>query len=378
MSMRLLAPMSFLLALCVGCSNSSLYTENSEIEQEKADWNWIPFDSEFLRISGRYNAENADFIAFSWSGASVTIAFEGTSLETKVWTDGVLYLDVFVDGSENPISEIAIDHPGKDPLSVSVVSGLSRRNHVVTLYKRSEANLGDWYFYGLRVEGTAKIELLPQVPEHKIEFVGNSITCGGDVLAPVPGREFNPRYESSYYGYAGQSAWLLDAEAHIVCSAGHGIAINVDGSRDLLLPVVYNWTGTHSATVVGWNHETWHPDAVVINLGTNDFGSGQNDSAEFVDATVGFVRQVRLYHPEAKIVLLDGPMLTGDYMVKCRQYLDVAKATLETLGERDVYRYSFEPKGESPNGVYFHPNKAEALGDARSLSTWMRSEFGWN
>jgi len=77
-------------------------------------------------------------------------------------------------------------------------------------------------------------------------------------------------------------------------------------------------------------------------------------------------------------VLLDGPMLLGDYMVKCRLYLDIAKEVLEGMGMTGLYRFSFEPKGESPYGFYFHPTKDEAFVDAESLSAWMRSEFGWN
>lgn len=141
---------------------------------------------------------------------------------------------------------------------------------------------------------------------------------------------------------------------------------------------MYGLTGTHSSTVVEWDHSQWHPDVVVINLGTNDFASGQNDSAQFVNATVDFVRQIRSFHPDAKIVLLDGPMLVRDYLAQCRQDLDVAKEVLEGMGEKDLYRFSFEPKGDSPFGFYFHPTKDEAAVDAERMSAWMRSEFGWN
>ena len=75
---------------------------------------------------------------------------------------------------------------------------------------------------------------------------------------------------------------------------------------------------------------------------------------------------------------MDGPMLGGVYMIKCREFLDIAKGILEALGETDLYRFSFEPKGESPYGYYFHPTMDEAAADAKLMSAWMRSEFGWN
>lgn len=366
---------SLLLCSCSGEDYSSI---DFSKEMQETEWSWIPYDSDALRISGRGDYEKGDFVVLMWSGSSVTVGFVGASLEAVVWSKKIAYLDVFVDGEEDPSSMIKLYFPEDNPTTVPVVSGLPYGPHTVTLYKRSESSFGDWFFYGMRVLGMAKKELLPPPPEHKIEFVGNSITCGSDALVPALGVDFDLVYQDAYYGYAGQTAKKLNAEAHIICSSGHGIYINNDGTKDLLLPEVYGLTGTHSSTVVEWDHSQWHPDVVVINLGTNDFASGQNDSAQFVNATVDFVRQIRSFHPDAKIVLLDGPMLVRDYLAQCRQDLDVAKKVLEGMGEKDLYRFSFEPKGDSPFGFYFHPTKDEAAVDAERMSAWMRSEFGWN
>ena len=245
------------------------------------------------------------------------------------------------------------------------------------MYKKTESNLGDWYFYGLRVLGQAQKDLLPKAKKKKIEFVGNSITCGSGVLIPDLSLDYDFIYESSFYGYAGQTARILNAEPHIICSSGHGFYVNIDGSKMDLLPVVYNKTGTRSLSAIAWDHDKWHPDLVVINLGTNDIASGQSDSAHFVNAAVNFIRNIRSYHAKAKIVLLDGPMLTGKNKVKCRRYLDAVKKVLKNQGEKELYRFSLEPKGDLGNGIYYHPVKTEALADAESLSAWIRSEFGW-
>lgn len=361
------------------CSNSIDNSENFD-EGPALKWAFVPYDSDSLLVSGRANYEMGDVLVLSWSASSVTIAFIGTALEAMSWTNGVVYLDVFVDGDEDPSSLVQIAY-SEDSLSFApVVSGLFYGPHVVTLYKRSESNVGDWYLYGMRVLGNVENALLPKRPKRKIEFVGNSITCGYDVLLTEAevGTEFDASNESSYYGYAGQTAKMLNAEAHNICSGGHGFFINYDRTTVLTLPVVYNRTATWSLSAKPWDHDKWHPDIVVINLGTNDFASGKNDSTHFVTAAVDFVRNVHSYHPEAKIVLLDGPMLSGDYMVKCRQYLEVVKATLEDEGIKDLYRFSFEPRGDALYGVNPHPIKDEAFEDAEKLSAWIRSEFGWN
>lgn len=381
----------FLVALAfafcyVACSNSESYSDARAIEVPEPvmtagpdlEWTWVHHNSDQLRITGRTNYEKGDFVILSWSSSAITVGFMGTAVEASVWTGDTVYLDVFVDGEEDPSSFLEIASPDIDSTIFPVVSNLPYGPHVVTLYKRSEAKFGDLYFFGLRVLGEADKSLLPAPPEHKIEFIGNSITCGSDVLIPVQGGEFRLINESSYYGYAGQTARILHAEIHNICNGGHGVYLNCDGSNTFLLPFVYNRTGALPFVAFPWDHNKWHPDAVVVNLGTNDFASGKNDSTGFVNATVKFIRRIRTYHPEAKIVLLDGPMLTGKLMALCRRYLDVAKATLEKEGIKDLYRFSLEPKGESPYDVYFHPNKEEAAQDAESLSAWIRSEFGWN
>ena len=359
------------------CSNSAAVSENldGDLSQE---WTFVPYDSDALLVSGRANYEKGDVLILSWSASAVTIAFIGTDLQAMNWTNDVVFLDIFVDGEESPSSVVLVAKSEESPTFVPVVSGLPYGPHVVSLYKRSESNLGDWFLYGMRVNGEVKKELLPELPERKIEFVGNSITCGYDVLVPVVGMEFDLAYESSFYSYAGQTAKILDADARIVCSSGHGLYINVDGSSTLTLPVVYDRTGTLSTSVVPWDHDKWHPDVVVINLGTNDFASGKNDSTKFVDSALDFVRKVHSYHPNARIVLLDGPMLTGEYMVMCRQYLDLVKETLEKEGLTGLYRFSFEPRENSSHGLDPHPVTDEAREDAEKLSAWMRSEFGWN
>lgn len=361
----------------VSCSNSVQYSEVKEGESQSPEWTWIPYDSDALRISGRAAYGDSDYVVLSWSASAVTVAFAGTALEAKMRADGFAYLDVFVDGAGSPSSLIKLDH-GDEPSTMPVISGLPDGIHIVTLYKRSESYFGDWYFYGMRVLGNAQKDYLPAAPKRKIEFVGNSITCGSDVLIPEHGMETETIYESAYYSYAGQTAKKLDAEYHSICSSGRGIYLNCDGTKTFRLPAVYDKLGAGDKINGKWDHGKWHPDVVVMNLGTNDFASGKIDSAHFVNAAIDFVRHIRSCHPKAKIVILDGPMLVGVYKTKCRQFLNVVKKTLESEGVKGLYRFSFEPKGTSAHGFYYHPNKKEAAADADSLSAWMRSKFGWN
>ena len=366
--------LAFMLA---ACSNSDTYLASTGGDSPDQEWVWVPYDSDQLQISGRTSYGLDSAVVLSWSASTVTIGFVGTALEAKLWTNNHLYLDVLVDGEADPSNTLQFLQAEVGVTVMPVVADLPYGPHVVTLYKTSESSQGDWFFYGMRVKGKVDASLLPKVPERRIEFVGNSITCGQDVLNPEPGTDAGWAYESAYYSYAGQVARILGAEIHNICMSGRGFSINFDGSKAFLLPSVYENTGTVSLFAVPWDHSKWHPDLVVVNAGTNDFASGKLDSTLFMDAAVKFVGKIRSYHPQVKIVILDGPMLIGEEMQKCRRMLDRVKATLEGQGVKDLYRFSLEPKGETPFGIYYHPNREEAVMDAESLSAWIRSELGW-
>ena len=99
--------LAFMLA---ACSNSDTYSASTGGDAPDQEWVWVPFDSDQLQISGRtsYGVDSA--VILSWSASTVTIGFVGTALETKLWTNSHLYLDVFVDGEADPSSTLQFLH----------------------------------------------------------------------------------------------------------------------------------------------------------------------------------------------------------------------------------------------------------------------------
>ena len=132
--MKLLALLLALSLFIAGCSNSVNDSENPGLE-----WTWVSFDSDALQVSGRASYEKSDCLILSWSASSITIAFVGTALELKSWTNNAVYLDVFVDGEETPSSSVKVPDYADGPATLPVVSGLRYGSHFVTLYKRSES-----------------------------------------------------------------------------------------------------------------------------------------------------------------------------------------------------------------------------------------------
>jgi lysophospholipase L1-like esterase len=123
-----------------------------------------------------------------------------------------------------------------------------------------------------------------------------------------------------------------------------------------------------------WDFASWIPDAVVINLGTNDFGLG-DPGAGFGDAYQTFVRRVRANYPAAHILCTFGPMMSAEQVMKARGYVD---AMIATLGDARVTYFDY-PTQDPANGYGcdWHPSRATNQLMADRLTAELRRLLGW-
>lgn len=344
------------------------------ITKTESEWDTIAPGDEAIRIIGRSSTDEKNKVAIGWSGTSITVGFTGTELEAYLNVYNSLY-DVFVDGEKEP--SVVINHVDAKYTKphFTVVKDLKPGDHYVTLVRAADYFSKDDYFLGFRIKGKANKNALPPRQKHKIQFIGNSITSGYAVFGEPPYKTFDASSEDYFYGFAGQTALMLNAEAHCISECGHGLLRNGDLSTKDVLPILYERT-TQSDTSK-WNHQEWIPDLIFINLGTNDYNKGAPDSVEFVDSTVSFVKRLRSYYPEAGIIIGSGPMIMNNLKL-CRSTLTDAVNKINSNGDKNVYRFIFKTfYDDDGNPVYAHPDKAKAFKDATALTTWIKETFGW-
>ena len=202
------------------------------------------------------------------------------------------------------------------------------------------------------------------VKEHpyKLEFIGDSITSGEGIYGAREEIDWVAMFFSGVNSYAAMTAKKLDAELRIVSQSGWGLFASWDGLLDRALPQRYEkvcgvLTGEHNRALGSqddYDFTGWQPDAVVINLGTNDESAFAMDGfdhelSEFEEAGVAFLKKVRRHNPEAEIVWAYG--MLGNAMnvsivraidTYCRQtkdtkvhYLELPATTAETVGSRE-------------------------------------------
>lgn len=157
----------------------------------------------------------------------------------------------------------------------------------------------------------------------KIEFIGDSITCGYGVDDLVKEHHFSTETEDNTKTYAYKTAKALDADYSMVSLSGWGIisGFSGDGSKvgNMALPKVYSKLGNTWGSSIGgknpgnmeWNFELFKPDVVVVNLGTNDasYTKGNDKKIEeYKNAYVEFLKDIRAKNPDAYIICALGIM----------------------------------------------------------------------
>ncbi|NJM16415.1 MAG: SGNH/GDSL hydrolase family protein [Bacteroidales bacterium] len=188
----------------------------------------------------------------------------------------------------------------------------------------------------------------------RIEFIGNSITCGYGIEGGGSG--LMAKYENFYRTYASLAAQSLGAEYHTVAQSGIGMFRNAGGSQAGDAETMYhfyNQTMRYNKDLL-WDFNSFIPQVVTVNLGTNDFfGDGVNDSL-FVERYIKFVDTLRQKYNTAKLVLLTGPMYPN-------LDLDIAVQAVvahhKQLGDTNIYFFGLSKQtGELGYGGDFHPS----------------------
>lgn len=340
-------------------------------------WREVAPTDPSVRLVGRTESVSGG-TRFEWPGAGARIAFEGTSCKARLRSNGAVLM-VEVDGSPRP--DLRLLEPVDDTL-VELVAGLPAGHHLVEIGKRTEGFVGSVVLRGFLVDG--KTGALPTPPGRRVEFVGNSITCGYGVLDSAKEHRFSPLTENVYSSWAFVAGRALDAEVRTTCFSGRGLVRNADGSVEGVVPELFERTSPVSASEP-WDFSGWRPQAVVLNLGTNDFARyPPPDSAAWEAAVVAFVARVRKAYGPVPVVLADGPMLSDHWPNKPDgkpfPSLATVRAHLENAARKlqGVSVLHLTPNAaERGFGADWHPNRAQAELNGRELSAHLSGILGW-
>ena len=152
---------------------------------------------------------------------------------------------------------------------------------------------------------------------------------------------------------------------------------NNDGTTAGTMPELYPRTLPGRATS-RWDFSRFVPDAVVINLGTNDFGIGDPGVA-FQDAYTLFVRDLREHYPSARFFLAVGPMLGGAQYGRASGYLRSVLAARADAGDKNLSLLEFGTQDMTADGIGcdYPPSLKTHHKLADKMTAALRADLAW-
>jgi len=333
-----------------------------------------------IHYLGRFDTRDPAGPRFAWPGTGIAVTFEGTGIQVTLSDTGTNYLAVVVDGAAPTL--VATSGSNK---TYTLASNLPAGQHTLVLTKRTEADVGVEQLIGLAPQGGALVPS-PDPFTRRIEYVGDSITCGYGDLGNGPNCSFSAATEDETVAYGAIAAASLDAEQSVIAYSGKGMYRDNGGSTTNEMPVLFDLALPDDATST-WGFATPPPDVVVINLSTNDFATGDPGNA-FEQAYVAFLQQVRQHYPEAYVVGTLSPMVGDPNRTTAAGYIQGAVAQVRTAGDTRVSTLAIASDGgtlfgfatQLPADGYgcdYHPSVTTHSRMGGQLATALSAILGW-
>lgn len=321
-----------------------------------------------FQYTGRIDFSNPELPRFWAPGVYIQARFEGDSCLVEL-NDEVLYGSnhnyVSLQVDNQPVRRIKLT--GKN--NVIKMDAMGEGPHQLIICKSTESGIGYLEFVGLQCEKL--IEPAP-VPERKIEFYGNSITCGtGSDVSEIPcgEGEWHDQH-NAYMSYGPVTSRMLDAQWMLSSVSGIGL-MHSCCDMDIVMPDVYNKMNMRD-NKHRWDFAHYQPDVVTVALGQND---GIQDSTAFCSRYVEFVQTLRTHYPDAEIVLLTSPMGSEELTVTLKNYLTSVHNSLQEQGDSNVHTFFFSRSYN--NGCDGHPDLAQHTEIAQELSIYLKDLMKW-
>lgn len=209
---------------------------------------------------------------YQWPGSYFRAAFSGAEVFFRV-----------VKGNE--ILHIAVDGQSAEPLvkpeaGVYEVDGLGKGKHEIEIFVATESQSAPNTFGGFAIPFGEKA--LKAAQRHRqIEFIGDSHTVGyGDISATrqcTEAKIWSNTDDTRAFGAMTSAHYHADYQVNAI--SGRGVVRNYNGFKADTLPQAYPYVLFDKQEK--YSDSGWHPQVIVIALGTNDFSTPLNPGEQW-------------------------------------------------------------------------------------------------
>ncbi len=387
--MPLVCSAVFAMSAVAGCANGG----NGSISSDggKKDMTHIVANSDNVKLVGRteligdtlWSALSGTGAEFEFTGKKLTVTFAGDNSAIEGNEDNAARVAVYVGGER--VVDAQIDAKEK---SFTVIDSEETTTADVSIIKLSECAMSTVGIKPLDVGEDGSIKPV-KAKKRRIEFIGDSITCGYGVDDEDENHHFKTATEDCTRAYAYKTAQMLDSEYSLFSTSGYGI-ISGYTSNDKKIPqqTIPQYYGSLGFSYQGfegdklpqneeWDFSQFVPDVVVINLGTNDdsYCKGQSERMdEYTEEYVKFIKTVREKNPDAYIICSVGIM--GQRIF---QALDMAVYLYKKeTGDDKIVSFMFDAQLPEDGLVAdYHPTAVTHDKAAAALADEIKKVTGW-
>ncbi len=351
---------TLLLALILFCGATGAVAQNRDVRFYSAD-------HRNFQYTGRIDFTDPKAPRYWQPGVYVSFRVRGDHCkiilrDEELWGKNHNYLELVVNGKPTRLQT----KTKNDTLNIE---GLTQGENSIVLCKNTEANIGYIEFLGVFCD-----ELLEPAPKpaRKIEFIGNSITCGAgaDLSGVACGKGAWHDQHNAYLSYGPVTARAVDAQYHLSAVSGIGLMRSCC-NMNIIMPQVYDKVNMRNDTIA-WDFKKYQPDVVTVCLGQND---GIQDSTIFSNNYISFLERLRKYYPNAMIVCLSSPMAGAGLSDFMKKTLTAIVEKMKRQNDHHIATYFFSKQYH--NGCDWHPDLAEHQQIANELTAFIKTLMKW-
>ncbi|MBD5585784.1 MAG: hypothetical protein HDQ88_11940 [Clostridia bacterium] len=344
-------------------------------------------DSSCVRWIGRteYDAEEECVYCY-YTATGFTVKFTGTNLKVTFIATNTSssvnrpYFTAGIDGQD--ISDGKSFSLTQQKQTVTVAENLASGTHTVTVLKRSEPENSLTSI--LKIETDGEWQTPDAFTGLKFQILGGSGISGHGCLGQS-GEEWTTANSSSLKGFGYLTAKKFGGETQFVANSGMGLVWGYRGVANLAsayeatgLIAEYNTDGsTKAVNACGtWNHESWKPDVVIVNIGGNDWnshiskltaGTTARNAAEtvFKQNVTSLINRIHTLYPDAYIVWTCNSVTSGNGAL--------ANSAISALAYKD--KIAVVEIDNSKNGADNHADLNTQRANAQTVSDAITSKF---
>jgi lysophospholipase L1-like esterase len=317
-----------------------------------------------LYFMGRFDLNDPASPTCAWPGSAIGIHFHGTAINAEL-TLGNNRFEVVID--DTPVKVLT---GSKEKTLYNLASGLADGDHTALVFKDTESVIGEASLQGFQLSDGGTV--LPFPPfAHRIEIIGDSISCGYGNEAASQNEKFSPTTENNYWAYGAVAARAFNAD--YTCIAWSGKKLWPDNT----IVSLYDFTLPLKPDSI-WKFDGPKPDAVLINLCTNDFGKDEPEQEGWVKAYHDFLAQIRKNYPDSTIYLAIGSMMSGQRQIDARNYIQRVVKESNDAGDAKIHFIEF-PTQNPANGIgaNWHPSVKTDQQMAQIFIDALKKDMNW-